>query len=179
MTKSTIRGRPRLVPQWASTMRYSLVVSYAANKDVHTALHMAGAQATELVNIAVREYLIKHGHPAALPDVQARIAAAGLGMGVELISNVSTQFMGDQTAIQPLPPIEQQQQPVAPVAVAVAAPAPVAVVMAVAPPTQAAVVAPIVNAEPIPQVPTTQTRLPTRTVPESLRNFAREQLEDS
>lgn len=73
-------GRPKAAQAWASTMRHNLFVSYAENRDVHTALFLAGADATDLIFIAVREYIVRHGHPAGDPAVQRQTAIDGLGI---------------------------------------------------------------------------------------------------
>ncbi len=67
-------------------MRYNFFVSYALDRDVHTALHLAGAQSTDLIMRAVREYVVKHGHPAGLLDVQMQAAIDGLGIQAPVVS---------------------------------------------------------------------------------------------
>lgn len=74
------RGRPRQAKKWESTMRYDLFLSFSTNPDVHTALHMAGAEAPDLLITAMREYIERHGHPAGRTEVQTQAAMAGLGM---------------------------------------------------------------------------------------------------
>lgn len=61
-------------------MRHNVFVSYALMPDVHTALHMAGADAAGLITTAVREYIERHGHVACAQETQARVAMEGLGL---------------------------------------------------------------------------------------------------
>lgn len=82
MLKKPAVGRPRVQKRWASMMRYVLLLDYTANSDVHTALHMAGVDAPELIKLAVHEYIVNHNHPAGLVDVQANAVAMGLGLGL-------------------------------------------------------------------------------------------------
>ncbi len=79
-TEKSGRGRPRLAQKWESMMRYNLFLSFASDPDVHTALHLAGSSAPDLLIVALREYIERHAHPAGQSDVQARTALAGLGM---------------------------------------------------------------------------------------------------
>ncbi len=67
-------------------MRHNFFVSYALDRDVHTALHLAGAQSTDLIMQAVREYIVKHDHPAGSLDVQMQAAIDGLGIQGPVVS---------------------------------------------------------------------------------------------
>ncbi len=66
-------------------MRHNFFVSFALDRDVHTALHLAGAQSTDLIMQAVREYVVKHGHPAGSLDVQMQAAIDGLGIQAPVV----------------------------------------------------------------------------------------------
>jgi hypothetical protein len=82
------KGRPRIAKKWASVMRHDLVVDFSVDKDVHTALHLAGSGALDLIIDAVREYIAVHQHPGGDPALQAQAAMEGLGL--ELGAVVST-----------------------------------------------------------------------------------------
>ncbi len=66
-------------------MRHNFFVSFALDRDVHTALHLAGAQSADLIMLAVREYIERHDHPAGLLDVQMQAAIDGLGIQAPVV----------------------------------------------------------------------------------------------
>jgi hypothetical protein len=78
------KGRPRIAKKWASVMRHDLVVDFSVDKDVHTALHLAGSGALDLIIDAVREYIVLHQHPGGDPALQAQAAMEGLGLELAL-----------------------------------------------------------------------------------------------
>jgi hypothetical protein len=84
------------MPDWASTLRYNLPISFAKDKDIHTAMFLAGTGAIDMVMCAIREYITAHPGEtgnAIDPVVQQQVAAAGLAIA-----------MGIQ-AVKPLAPI--------------------------------------------------------------------------
>lgn len=134
-TRSKV-GQPRTEQPWQSMMRRTLFVSYYDDADVHTALHMAGTEAQELMIAAVREYIERHQHPAGQIETQQRVAMEGLGMG-GVKAPVFTPIQARQTiAIEQLTQIAQIAQlaqaqfdlsvpaQVAPIQAAIFAPAP-------------------------------------------------------
>ena len=83
-------GRPRRTPDWASTMRYNLPISFAKDKDIHTAMFLAGTGAVDMVMCAIREYITAHPGEtgnAIDPVVQQQVASAALAiaMGVQAV----------------------------------------------------------------------------------------------
>lgn len=74
-------GKPRVEHEWASTLRRVLFVSYADHAAVHTALHMAGTAAQDMIVAAMAEYIARHQHPACTTQCQQQVAMAGLGIG--------------------------------------------------------------------------------------------------
>ncbi len=81
------KGRPRIAKRWASVMRHDLVVDFSVDKDVHTALHLAGSGALDLIIDAVREYIVLHQHPGGDPALQAQAAMEGLGLEIGAVTS--------------------------------------------------------------------------------------------
>jgi len=81
-------GRPRRTLDWASTLRYNLPVSFVKDRDIHTALFLAGTSAVDMVMHAIREYITNHPDQTGYaidPAVQQRVAANALAiaMGID------------------------------------------------------------------------------------------------
>lgn len=99
-------GRPRRTLDWASTLRYNLPVSFAKDRDIHTALFLAGTGAIDMVMHAIREYITNHPEQTGYaidPVVQQRVAAKALAiaMGVD----------GAQIIAPPVPTVQMWVAP--------------------------------------------------------------------
>ena len=97
-------GRPRRTLDWASTLRYNLPVSFVKDRDIHTAMFLAGTGAVDMVMCAIREYITAHPNEtgnAVDPAVQQKVAATALAiaMGVETVMVLAP------AAIAPAPPV--------------------------------------------------------------------------
>jgi hypothetical protein len=164
-------------------MRYTLFVSFGADRDVHTALFQAGINAQDLVIAAVREYVANHNLPAGDPAIQKQIVDTALHGGRLDVPYAPTAVPGAQAAsasARAAAPAIPVAAPAAPAPTVAPAPAPIPVP---APVAATPLAAPAPASEPVSlglqSSGLTRVNASNQESSSSTKNFALAQLDDS